>query len=110
MASTPAELAVGSSGSRRRNPRERFPEVRVGLVCPYDLGTPGGVQQQVLDIARMLASHGDAVTIVGPGAKAGSDDRFRAVSVGRIRPIRANGSIVPLATGHDIAGRIREVA
>jgi phosphatidylinositol alpha-mannosyltransferase len=58
----------------------------------------------------MLASHGDAVTIVGPGAKAGSDDRFRAVSVGRIRPIRANGSIVPLATGHDIAGRIREVA
>lgn len=84
--------------------------MRVGLFCPYDLGRPGGVQQQVLEIARLLALQGDAVTIVGPGAKAAGEDRFRAVSVGRIRPIRANGSVVPLATGPDIAGQIREAA
>jgi len=84
--------------------------VRIGLVCPYDLGRHGGVQQQVVGIGQLLAAAGDSVTIIGPGAEAVADDAYRVVEVGRVRPVRANGSVVPLALGFDISRRIREVA
>lgn len=84
--------------------------MRIGLICPYDLGRPGGVQQQVLDIGRLLAADGETVTMIGPGAEAVRDVSYRVVEVGRVRPVRANGSVVPLALGFDIARRIREVA
>jgi phosphatidylinositol alpha-mannosyltransferase len=84
--------------------------VRIGLVCPYDLGRPGGVQQQVVDIGRLLAAAGEKVTVIGPGAQAVADGAYRVVEVGRVRPVRANGSVVPLALGSDIRRRIREVA
>lgn len=84
--------------------------MRIGLVCPYDLARPGGVQQQVLDIGRLLAAAGEAVTIIGPGAEAVVADGYRVVEVGRVRPVRANGSVVPLALGFDIKRLIREVA
>jgi len=84
--------------------------VRIGLVCPYDLGRHGGVQQQVVEIGRLLAAAGERVTIIGPGAEAVAHDSYRVVEVGRVRPVRANGSVVPLALGFDVARRIREVA
>ena len=84
--------------------------VRIGLVSPYDLGRPGGVQRQVLEMARLLAAAGETVTVIGPGAEAAADSSFRTVAVGRVRPIRGNGSVVPLALGFDISRRIREVA
>jgi phosphatidylinositol alpha-mannosyltransferase len=84
--------------------------VRIGLVCPYDLGRPGGVQQQVLDIGRLLAVAGEKVTIIGPGAAAVADDAYRVAEVGRVRPVRANGSVVPLALGFSIARLIRDAA
>ena len=84
--------------------------MRIGLVCPYDLGRPGGVQQQVLEIGRLLAAAGEKVTVIGPGAAAVSHDAFEVLEVGRVRPIRANGSVVPLALGFDVFRRIRDVA
>lgn len=84
--------------------------MRIGLVCPYDLARPGGVQQQVRDIARLLAAAGEQVTILGPGSAAVADDAYRFVEVGRVRPLRANGSVVPLALGFDVKRLIREVA
>ena len=84
--------------------------MRIGLVCPYDLARPGGVQQQVLDIGRLLAAAGEEVTIIGPGAATVTDDSCRVVEVGRVRPVRANGSVVPLAVGFKITRVIREVA
>ena len=84
--------------------------MRIGLVSPYDLGRPGGVQRQVLEMARLLAAAGEKVTVIGPGAEAAADSSFRTVAVGRVRPIRGNGSVVPLALGFDISRRIREVA
>ncbi|HUP14483.1 MAG TPA: glycosyltransferase family 4 protein [Acidimicrobiia bacterium] len=84
--------------------------MRIGLVCPYDLGRPGGVQQQVLDIGRLLTGAGEKVTIIGPGAAAVADEAYRVAEVGRVRPVRANGSVVPLALGFNIARLIRDAA
>lgn len=84
--------------------------MKVGLVCPYDLARPGGVQQQVIDMARLLAAQGDTVTIIGPGADAVRDPAVSLVTVGRVRTIRANRSVVPLALGFDVARQIREAA
>ena len=84
--------------------------MKVGLVCPYDLGRPGGVQQQVLDLGRLLAAEGEQVTMIGPGAGVVDDGSYRVVEVGRVRPIRANGSVVPLAVGFDVRRRVREIS
>lgn len=84
--------------------------MRIGLVCPYDLGRHGGVQQQVVDIGRLLAAAGEKVTIIGPGAEAVAAVAYGVAEVGRVRPVRANGSVVPLAVGFDITRRIREAA
>ena len=84
--------------------------MRVGLVCPYDLSRPGGVQQQVVDLGHLLAARVESVTVIGPGAEAVGDGPFRVVGLGRVRPIRANGSVVPLALGSDLGRQIREAA
>jgi phosphatidylinositol alpha-mannosyltransferase len=94
-----AELAVGSRSA-----------VRIGLVCPYDLGRHGGVQQQVVGIGQLLAAAGETVTIIGPGARAVADDAYRVAEVGRVRTVRANGSVVPLALLLGVRRQIREAA
>lgn len=78
--------------------------MRVALVAPYDLGAPGGVQGQVLGLARALAARGDAVLVVGPGepaAWAGGlaalGPSVRLFGVGATVPVPANGSVAPLS-------------
>lgn len=83
MASRGSQLAFG-------------PNVKIGLVCPYDLGLPGGVQRIVLDLARRLIDSGEDVVVVGPGGgEAPSDVPTRLV--GRSSPIPGNDSVVPVA-------------
>lgn len=41
--------------------------MRVGLVCPYSLQAPGGVQNHVLGLARYLAGQGVEVSVLAPG-------------------------------------------
>jgi len=43
--------------------------MRVGLVSPYDLGRPGGVQDQVIRLAGWLSDAGHDPLIVGPEPK-----------------------------------------
>ncbi len=70
--------------------------MRVGLVCPYDLGLPGGVQKVVVELARHLQDGGDDVLVVGPGAPPrGSAVSF--ISVGGSMRVPANRSIAPIA-------------
>ena len=40
--------------------------MRIGLICPYSLTIPGGVQGQVLGLARMLRSSGHPTRVLGP--------------------------------------------
>ena len=42
------------------------PALRVALVCPYSLSRPGGVQGQVLGLARALGRRGHRVTVFAP--------------------------------------------
>ena len=40
--------------------------MRVAILCPYSLSVPGGVQGQVLGLARSLRGIGVATRVIGP--------------------------------------------
>ena len=44
--------------------------MRVGLVCPYSLDVPGGVQNHVRDLAVVLRSRGHQIGVLAPGEDA----------------------------------------
>jgi phosphatidylinositol alpha-mannosyltransferase len=99
--------------------------VRLGLVCPYEWGIPGGVQTQVAGLAAALGRMGHSVIVIAPhsssrrlvragggggdsispgvsgadsppGAPA-TNERYRVVAAGRSIPIPVNGSMAPVA-------------
>lgn len=78
--------------------------MRVGLVCPYDLSQPGGVQTQVTDLARHLIALGDEVEVIGPGLPAA----VRGVDLGGTISIPGNRSKVPLSIDPRVIGAIEE--
>ena len=69
--------------------------MRIGLVCPYSLTIPGGVQGQVLGLARSLRSVGHEVRVLGPCDGPPPDPGV--TPLGRSVPTAANGSVAPLA-------------
>jgi phosphatidylinositol alpha-mannosyltransferase len=79
--------------------------MRIALVCPYSLTVPGGVQSQVLGLARALRASGEEVAVVGPAESSGIAGRLDAaalegaifVKVGSGTPISANGSRAPVS-------------
>jgi phosphatidylinositol alpha-mannosyltransferase len=74
------------------------PSWRIALVCPYSLSRPGGVQGQVLGLARALEARGHRATVFAP-----VDDLARlptgveVVATGRSVPVRGNGSVAPIS-------------
>jgi len=71
------------------------PRLRIGLLCPYSLTTPGGVQGQVMGLARSLRRMGHEVRVLGP-CDGAPPDTF-VTPIGESLPTVANGSIAPLA-------------
>jgi phosphatidylinositol alpha-mannosyltransferase len=69
--------------------------VRIGVVCPYSLTIPGGVQGQVLGLARSLRTLGHEVRVLGPCD--GPPPDAGVTPLGRSVPTAANGSVAPLA-------------
>jgi phosphatidylinositol alpha-mannosyltransferase len=69
--------------------------VRVGLVSPYSLTVPGGVQGQVLGLARSLRAMGHPTRVLGPCD--GPPPDAGVTSVGPSIPTAANGSVAPIA-------------
>ncbi len=80
--------------------------MRVGIICPYSLTLPGGVQGQVLALGRLLRSRGVDATVLGPCDGAPPDPIV--IPLGASLPTAANGSIVPLAP--DLPAQLRTVA
>lgn len=76
--------------------------MKIGLVCPYDLGRPGGVQDQVIRLARWLGDAGHRARIVAPG----TTDHPDHVSVGAATVIPANGAQTPVALARKVGERV----
>ena len=76
-------------------PSEYVSRLRIGLLCPYSLTTPGGVQGQVMGLARALRKMGHEVRVLGP-CDGAPPDTF-VTPIGESLPTVANGSIAPLA-------------
>ena len=69
--------------------------MRIGMVCPYSLSVPGGVQAQVLGLARELRRTGHEVRVLGPCD--GPPPESFVTPLGDSLPTAANGSMAPLA-------------
>jgi phosphatidylinositol alpha-mannosyltransferase len=65
------------------------------MVSPYSLTIPGGVQQQVLGLARSLRALGHEVRVLGP-CDGPPPDPF-VTPLGNSLPTAVNGSVAPLA-------------
>ncbi len=80
--------------------------MRVGVVCPYSLDVPGGVQNHVRDLAEVLIDLGHSVSVLAP-----ADDDTPVppyvVPAGRAVPVPYNGSVARLAFGPVSAARVR---
>lgn len=69
--------------------------MRVGLVCPYSLTVPGGVQGQVMGLARALRELGHDARVLAPCD--GPPPEGFVTPLGDSIPMAANGSVAPLA-------------
>ncbi len=79
--------------------------VRIGIVCPYSLSLPGGVQAQVLSLAQALRDKGQYVRVLGPCD--GPPPDACVLPLGNSLPTAANGSIAPIAP--DLPAQLRTI-
>lgn len=80
--------------------------MRIGMVCPYSLDVPGGVQSHVLQLAEVMLARGHDVSVLAP-ASPGTLLPDYVVSAGRAIPIPYNGSISRLQFSPAVHGRVR---
>lgn len=76
---------------------------RIGIVCPYSMGVWGGVQSQVLGLARSLRHEGVPVQVLAPCD--GFPPEPWVTPLGNSIPYAENGSLAPLAP--DPAAQLR---
>jgi phosphatidyl-myo-inositol alpha-mannosyltransferase len=69
--------------------------VRIGILSPYSLTLPGGVQGQALGLARELRSMGHHARVLGPCD--GAPPEPGVTPLGLSLPTAANGSMAPIA-------------
>lgn len=80
--------------------------LRVAILSPYSLSLPGGVQGQVLGLARALRAGGVDARVIGPSD--GPPPETGVISVGPTTRVESNGSISPMAGGKRAAGYTNE--
>jgi phosphatidylinositol alpha-mannosyltransferase len=72
--------------------------LRVGMVCPYSLDVPGGVQAHVIGLAGALTALGHRVQVLAPAADATRVPEF-VTSTGRAIAVPYNGSVARVTFG-----------
>lgn len=77
--------------------------MRVGMVCPYSMGVWGGVQAQVLGLARTLRQQGIDAQVLAPCD--GLPPETWVTPLGNSMPYAQNGSLAPVAP--DPAAQLR---
>jgi len=80
--------------------------LRIALVCPYSLSRPGGVQGQVIGLARAEGAAGHRVTVFAPlDDPRDAPGGIELVPTGRSTPLPANGSVAPVSLSVRAAAR-----
>ncbi len=80
--------------------------MRIGMVCPYSLDVPGGVQSHVLQLAEVMLARGHEVSVLAP-ASPNTPLPDYVVSAGKAIPIPYNGSVSRLQFSPAVHGRVR---
>lgn len=80
--------------------------MRIGMVCPYDWGTPGGVRSHVQGLATTLQSRGHEVSVLTPVEDATCLPDW-AVPGGKPITVSYNGSVAGLSFGVRATRRVR---
>ncbi|MGZ6886721.1 MAG: glycosyltransferase family 4 protein [Acidimicrobiia bacterium] len=75
--------------------------MRVAILCPYSLSVPGGVQGQVLGLARALRAIGVDARVIGPTD--GPPPEPGITTVGPSVGFASNGSVSPMAEDQGVA-------
>lgn len=78
--------------------------MRIGIVSPYSLVQPGGVQQLCRELAERLAESGDEVLLAGPDGVAPQIDLGRSVT------IPANATRAPISLDPGVRARMADLA
>ena len=79
--------------------------MRIGMISPYSLTVPGGVQNQILCLAKAIRKLGIDVRVLGPCD--GPPPETGITPLGNSLPMATNGSIAPLAP--DAAAQLRVI-
>ncbi|MDQ4116422.1 MAG: glycosyltransferase family 4 protein, partial [Actinomycetota bacterium] len=80
--------------------------LRVGIVCPYSLDVPGGVQAHVLDLAAALRAIGHHVEVLAPAEDGTATPEF-VTSAGRSLGVPYNGSVARVTFGPVTYARVK---
>lgn len=84
--------------------------LKVAVVCPYDVGAAGGVQQLTTELARRLSQAGDSVVLVAPGRPVTElTPGVTVEAVGRPTVVEANESAVPVSFDPRAIGSARRI-
>src|SRR5271156_663668 len=97
MAGGPVRRATGSIGRDL---------MRIGMVCPYSVDVPGGVQSHVLQLAEVMRDRGQDVSVLAPASPDVALPEY-VVSAGRAVPIPYNGSVARLQISPAVHGKVR---
>ncbi|MFR9801318.1 glycosyltransferase family 4 protein [Pseudonocardia sp. RS010] len=80
--------------------------MRIGIVCPYSLDVPGGVQTHVVELARALRELGHAVSVLAPADEETPVPDF-VTSAGKALGVPYNGSVARVTFGPVTYARAR---
>lgn len=81
--------------------------MRIGIVCPYSMDAPGGVQIHIKDLASRLLALGHEVRVLAP-AEEETELPDYVDGTGRSVAVRYNGSVARLSFGPVTARRVRQ--
>jgi len=86
------------------------PQMRVGLVSPYDFASPGGVNDHVRHLARQLRRLGHEARIFAPSSRADVDfDTARFYRIGSPIAIPVNDSVARITLSFHLANQVAAI-